>query len=241
MERLSIFFFSLFSLAVLAESTSAGSSTTTETSRSDGCDARNVIEKPHVDLLKSKGVKNDSECSLVNQSHVKGTIQIGEQSAAGLYLNKISDASTIPAVSFSNNYTKDVQYTKRIENREDDASPSYHKDRSDVDLSSHNIPLLDSSDLISARLSRQVEKSDMDYSNPSSVEDISVEPVVESENIGSSQESSDFKGDLGVAEDRYRFQYPYWYRGQFANQRYRAYDRREPYRNYLRYPVFPGK
>ncbi|CAL1676360.1 unnamed protein product [Lasius platythorax] len=216
MERLSIFFFSLFSLAVLAESTSAGSSTTTETSRSNGCDARNVIEKPHVDLLKSKGVKNDSECSLVNQSHVK-------------------------AVSFSNNYTKDVQYTKRIENREDDASPSYHKDRSHVDLSSHNISLLDSSDLISARLSRQVEKSDMDYSNPSSVEDISVEPVVESENIGSSQESSDLKGDLGVAEDRYRFQYPYWYRGQFANQRYRAYDRREPYRNYLRYPVFPGK
>lgn len=160
----------------------------------------------------------------------------------GLYLNKISDAFTIPAASFSNNYTKDAQYAKGTENRGDDASTSSHKDESDVDLSSHNVPLDSHPDLISARLTRQVEESDnTDYSNPSSVENISAESDVESENIGSSQESSDLEGDLGVAEDRYRFQYPYRYRRPFANQRYRANERREPYRNYLRYPVFPGK
>lgn len=228
MERFSIFF-SLCFLAILVGSTPTDSST--ETSRSNGYDARNVIEKPHAGILKSKSLKNDSECSLVNQSDIKSAAQLGEQSA--LYLNKISNASTIPTVSFLDNYTKDVQYIKQIENREDNTSPSNHKNRSDGDLSSHDIL----PGIILARLTRQVERNNMVSSNPSSVSAKSVE----SENIGSSQERSNFKSDLGVAEDRYRFQYPYWYRGQFANQRYRANDRREPYRNYLKYPVFPGK
>ncbi|XP_072753460.1 uncharacterized protein [Anoplolepis gracilipes] len=232
MEHLSIFFFSLCCF-VLAKSTPTDSSTTTEISKSNGCDARNVIEKPHADIL------NDAECSLVNQRSVKGTVQIREQS--GLYLNKISDASTIPTVSsFSDSYTKHVQYTKRIENREDDASPSNHKDRSNVDLSLHDIPL-DPSDVILARPTRQDEKSNIAYSNPSSIENTNIASDIENESIDSSQGSSDLEGDLGVAEDRYRFQYPYWYRRQFANPRYQAYNRREPYRNYLRYPVFPGK
>lgn len=244
MTRLSIFYFSLCSLAILAESTLAGSSTTTETSKSNECDARNVIEKPHADILKSKSVKNDSQGSLVNQSYVKSAIQIGERSAAGVYLNKISDASTTPTVNSSNNSTKVLQYTKCIENRENDASPSNHENRSDVDLLSHDI-LLNPFDVISphlTRLTRQDRKSDTDYSNPSSVKnnaELSID--IENENIGSSQKGSDLEGDLGVAEDRYRFQYPSWYRRQFANQRYRTNDRREPYRNYLRYPVFPGK
>lgn len=157
---------------------------------------------------------------------MKGAVQIGEQLAA-LYLNKMSNASTIPTVSLSDNYTKAVKYVKRIENREDDASPSNHKNRSD--------DILDLSNIILARLTRQAEKSNTGSSNPSSVENI------ESENIGSSQERSNLESDLGVAEDRYRFQYPYWNRRQFASQRYRANDRREPFRNYLKYPVFPGK
>ncbi|XP_029159958.1 uncharacterized protein LOC114931965 [Nylanderia fulva] len=183
MERLGIFFFGLFSLAILAESTIVGSSTTTEASTK-----RNVIEKPHADLPKPKDAKSDPECSLVKQSHGK-------------------------AVSLK-------EHTKRED---------------------HNAPL-GSRDLISPRLTRQAEESDEDgSSNPSSEENLSVESDSESENIGSSQETADPEGDLGVAEDRYRYQYPYWYRRQFANQRNRADDRREPYRNYLTYPVFPGK
>lgn len=235
MARLSIFCFSLCSLAILAESTPSGSSTTTEILRSHEYDARNVIEKPHADILK----RNDPQGSLVNQSHVKSAIQVGEQSATSLYLNKISDASTTPIVSSSDNSTKD---TKCIENRKNDASPSNHKDRSDVDLLSHDI-LLNPFDVISPRVTRQNKKSDMDYSNPSSIEN-NAELSIENENISSSQKGSDLESDLGVAEDRYRYQYPYRYRGQFANQRFanhRTNDRREPYRNYLRYPVFPGK
>lgn len=233
MARLSIFCFSLCSLAILTESIPSGSLTTTEILRSNEYDARNVIEKPHADILK----RNDPQGSLVNQRHLKSATQIGEQSAASLYLNNISGASTTPTVSSSDNSTKDVQYTKRIENRRNDASN--HKDRSDVDLLSHDI-LLNPFDVISPRRTRQNKKSDMDYSNPSSVEN-GAELSIENENIGSSQKSSDLESDLGVAEDRYRYHYPYWYRGQFANQRYRANDRSEPYRNYLRYPVFPGK
>lgn len=228
MERFSIFF-GLCSLAILVGSSPTDSST--ETTRSNGY----VIGKPHADILESKSVKNDSESSLVNQSDMKGAAQIGERSA--LHLNEIPNASTIPTVSFLDDCTKGARCIKRIENREDDASPSNHKNRSNGDLSSHDI----FPDIILARLTRQVERSNVDSSNPSSVENISAESVVESENIGSSQERSNFKSDLGVAEDRYRFQYPYWYRGQFANQRYRANDRREPYRSYLKYPVFPGK
>ncbi|XP_050463289.1 uncharacterized protein LOC126857679 [Cataglyphis hispanica] len=234
MTHLSIFCFSLCSLAILTESIPSGSLTTTEILRSNEYDARNVIEKPHADILK----RNDPQGSLVNQSHLKSAARIGEQSAASLYLNNKSDASTTPTVSSSDNSTKDVQYTKRIENRRNDASPSNHKDRSDVDLLSHDV-LLNPFDVISPRLTRQNKKSDMDYSNPSSIKN-SAELSIENENMGSSQKSSD-ESDLGVAEDRYRYQYPYWYRGQFANQRYRANNRREPYRNYLRYPVFPGK
>lgn len=227
MKRFSVFF-ALCSLAVLMGSASTGSSTTTETSRSNGCDTRNIIEKPQENILKSKSVKNNSECSLVSQSNMKGAAQIGEQPAA-LYLNKISNATTIPTVSLSDNYTKDV---KRIENREDDASPSNHKNRSN--------DILDLSNIILARLTRQAEKSNTGSSNPSSVENIA-ESDIESENIGSSRERSNLESDLNVAEDRYRFQYPYWNREQFANQRYRANDRREPFPNYLKYPVFPGK
>jgi len=92
-----------------------------------------------------------------------------------------------------------------------------------VDPSSHDI-LLDLG-LIPARLARRAARGDADY------------PLREDTpgDIDSSLRGS----DLGVAEDRYR--YPYWYQGQFENQRYRANDRRKHYRNYLRYPVFPGR
>lgn len=212
-------------------STSTESSTTTETLRSNECDTRDIIEEPHADILKSKSVKNDSDCSLVkNQSDMKDAVQVEEHSAA-LCLNKISNVSTIPTISSSDNYTKDVKYIKQIENQEDNASSSNHKNRSD--------DILDLPGIILARLTRQAEKSDS--SNPPSIENISAESDIKNKNIGSSQEKSNLEGDLGVAEDRYGFQNPYWYRGQFTNQRYRAYDRREPYRNYLKYPVFPGK
>ncbi|XP_012231916.1 uncharacterized protein [Linepithema humile] len=242
MERLSILFFNLCFFAVLVGSIYADSSATTETSKNGAYDIGDV-KIHHADLLKS--VENDSESSSMNENHVKDAAELGQHPAKGSsYPNKALDAFTTSVHSPSSSID-DMRHLGRIGNQEGDASRSDRKEESAVDLS-HNI-LLDPS-LIPARPARQAKKSDVDYTT-ASIEDIPGDAEshnnVESRSIDSSLRSSDLEGDLSVAEDRYQSpyqaQYPYWYRGQFPNQRYRTNDRREPYRNYLRYPVFPGK
>lgn len=233
MERISILSFNLCFFAVLVGSLHADSSATTETAK-DG--AYDVIR--HADLLKN--VENDSASSSVNEN-VKDAAQLEKYPAKGLsYLNKASNALTTSIVRSPNSSVDDTdRHSERIGDQEGDASRSDRKEESAVDLS-HDV-LLDPT-LIPARPVRQA-----DYT--ASIEDIPGDAKshcnVERRNIDSSLRSSDLESDLSVAEDRYqspyRSQYPYWYRGQFPNPRYRTNDRREPYRNYLRYPVFPGK
>lgn len=136
-----------------------------------------------------------------------------------------------------------LQRSKTIEGQESDTSRSNNEEPA-VDLLSQDI-LLDPG-LITARLSRQAENSDpADYSAASAlIEDNSndvSDDDTESGGIDLFQRNSDVEeGDLGAAEDRYRLPYPY--RDQFMHGRYRTqYDRREPNRSYLKYPVFPGR
>lgn len=239
MERFSIIFFSCCSLAILAESMPIGSSTTIETlwDNVHEIHVRNIENY----LLKPTNVQNNTEHLLLDENLMKNTTQVEEHVKNPLYLNKTSDTSIISTGDFSSSYINDTQHLKHNGSREDNAN---HKKEPSIDLSSHDI-LLDP-DLILVRLSRQTGKSNVDYSKLASVENISRN--VKSNNYDANRRivtlkwDSNPKDDLSVAEDRY--QPPYWnpyYRGQFPNQRYRTNDRREPYRNYWRYPVFPGK
>lgn len=236
MERFNIILFSLCSLIILAESTPAGSSATLWDNAHDVRD----IENHHANLLKPQSVQNNTKHSLIDENPMKNTTQVGEYAKDSSYLNKTSNSSTASTGDFSSSYIKNTQHSRQNGDRGDD---TYHKEEPSIDLSSHDI-LLDPS-LILARLSRQVGKSDTHYSNLTSIENISRDVESSNKNRNSiPRRNPNFKGDLGVAEDRYRPPYPYqypYYQGQFPNQRYRANDRREPYRNYLRYPVFPGK
>ncbi|XP_071572195.1 uncharacterized protein [Temnothorax nylanderi] len=238
MERFSVIFISLCSLAtILAESMPTGSSTTIETLWDNAHEVGNVENHP-ADLLKQKNVQNNTKHLLLDENLVKNTTQVGEHAKNPLYFNK---ASTTLTGDFSSSYIKDTQHLKHNGDREGD-----DKEEPSVGLSSYDI-LLDPS-LIPARLTRQARKGDADYSNLASSENVSgdVEPNNYDENrsVISSKRSANLESDLDVAEDRYQPPYPYrypYYRGQLPNQRYRANDRREPYRNYWRYPVFPGK
>lgn len=174
---------------------------------------------------------------------MKNTTQVEKYVKDPSYLNNTSNASATSTGDFSN-YSKDTQHSRHNGSLEGD---KYHKDEPSEGLPSHDI-LLDPG-LISARLSRRAEEGDTDYSNPASIENISNDVKSnnydESRSAAASKRSLNYKSDLGVAEDRYPPPYPYWnpyyYRGQYPNQGYRINDRREPYRNYWRYPVFPGK
>ncbi|XP_011704286.1 PREDICTED: uncharacterized protein LOC105459743 isoform X2 [Wasmannia auropunctata] len=202
MERFSIILYSLCSLAILAGSTPAGSST---------------IETLW-DSIHDVGEHAKNQSSLNNASNTSNTTSTG---------------------NFSSSFIKDTQHSRRNDDREDDA---YHKEGPSVGLSSHDI-LLDPDGLIPARLSRQAEKGDANYSTLASIDNISSHVKFNNDVVPPKRNPS-YEGDLRVAEDRYPPPYPYWnpyYRGSFPNQRYRANDRREPYRNYWRYPVFPGK
>lgn len=230
MERLSILFFNLCFFAVLVGSIYADSSATTETLKNDMGDV-----KTH-NLLKD--IENDPECSLMNESHMKDAAQLEQHNTVKnpSYLSEASNAFTTsvsPSSSINN-----TQHSDHIKDQK--GNQSDRKQESIVDLS-HDI-LLDPS---LTRSIREAEKSDVDYTT-ASVEDIPDDAKSHGNierSIDSSLHNSNLEGDLSVAEDRYQSQYPYWYRtqGQFPNERYRANDRREPYRNYLRYPVFPGK
>ncbi|KYN28858.1 hypothetical protein ALC57_01822 [Trachymyrmex cornetzi] len=146
---------------------------------------------------------------------------VGEHAKDSLYLNNASNAFTISTGDFSSSNIKNMQHN---EDKENDAD---RKEEPSEDLSSHDI-LLDPS-LLPARLSRQTEKGDVKSNNHD-----------DSRSILSSKWNLNYEGDLSVAEDRYPSAYPY-YRREFPNQRYRANDRREHYRNDWRHPVFSGK
>jgi len=233
MEHFSVIF-SLCSLTILAGSTPTGSSTTIETLWNNAHDVRES-KNHHINL--KQNTQNDTKYSLIDENPVKGDTQVGEHVADPLYLNNASNAFTTSTGDFSSRH-KDMQHSRYNENGEDDA---YHTEES-VDLSSHDI-LLDPS-LIPARLNRQAEKGDADYASIESISsDVKFSNHDESRSVVPSKQSLDYEDDLGVAEDRFPL-YPYWnpyYRGNFPNQRYRANDRREPYSNYWKYPVFPGK
>lgn len=239
MERFNAIVFILCFLVILAESTPAGSSATLWDNAHDIRD----IDNHHTNLLKPQSVQNNTKHLLIDENPVKNTTQVGEYAKDSSYLNKTSDSSTASTGDFSSSYIKDTLHSRHNGDREGDA---YHKEGPSVDLSSYDI-LLDPS-LILARLSRQAGKSDTHYSNLASIKNISrnIESSNHNENRNPipSKRNPNFEDDLGVAEDRYQPPYPYrypYYREQFPNQRYRTNDRREPYRNYLRYPVFPGK
>lgn len=235
MERFSVIFFSLCFLAIVAESTSIESSTTIETLWNNAHDGRNVED--HANLLKQKNIQNNTKHLLLDEN--LNITQVGEHAKNPLYLNKTSEVSTTSTGYFSSSDMKDTQHLKH--NQEDDAN---HKNGPSIGLLSHDIL---EPGLITARLSRQAEKSD---SNLASIEnhrisnDVTTNNYNENRRVVPSKSNTSLESDLGVAEDRYQSPYPYWnpyYRGQFPNQRYQANYRREPYRNYWRYPVFPGK
>lgn len=233
MERFSVVFFSLCSLAILAGLTPIESPTTIETLWDNAHDVRS---ESHANLLKQKNTQNNTE-HLLGENLMENTTHIGEHAKNPSYLNKTSEVSATSTDDFSSSYIKDMQHLRHNGDREDDAN---HKDGLSIGLSSHDI-LLDPG-LIPARLNRQAEK---DNSNLASIENISSDVITNNyKNKSVVPSNPNFESDLGVAEDRYQSPYPYWnpyYRGQLPNQRYRANCRREPYPNYWRYPVFPGK
>jgi len=166
--------------------------------------------------LKLKNVRSNPECSL-SERHTKGTgSEIGERIAEDP--KRSSEAAS---------------FIDCIEDSRGEDDPRLgHQRQTAMDTSSHDI-LLDPG-LIPARLVRRAARSDTDYlpREDTSGDAGDIDSLLQGSDSG--------QDDLQVAEDR-RPQYPYWYRGQSENQRYRANDRREHYRNYLRYPVFPGR
>lgn len=233
MERFNVILFSLCSLAILAGSTPIESSTTIGTSWDNAHDVRNIED--HANLPKQNNIQNNTTHLPLDEDLVKNAAQVGEYGRNPL--NKTSDVSTASTGYSSSSDMKDTQHLKH--NQEDD-----HKNRPPIGLL-HDI-LLDPA-LISARLNRQAEKDSSNLAsiaNHSISSDVTTKSYNENRSVVPSKSNTSLESDLGVAEDRYQSPYPYWnpyYRGQFPNQRYQASYRREPYRNYWRYPVFPGK
>ncbi|KYN42749.1 hypothetical protein ALC56_02551 [Trachymyrmex septentrionalis] len=229
MERLSIILFNFYSLAILAESMSTRSSTMIETSWDNVHDVRNT-KKSRKSV--KQNIQNNTKYPLI-KNPMKNSTQAGEHTKDSLYLNNASNAFTISTGDFSSSNIKDMQYN---ENKENDAD---RKEEPSEDLSSHDI-LLDPS-LLPARLSRQIEQGNADYSNLASISsDVKSNNHDDSKSVLSSKWNLNYGSDLSVAEDRYPSAYPY-YRREFSNQRYRANGRKEHYHNYWKYPVFSGK
>lgn len=180
---------------------------------------------------KLKNSKDNSKCP----PDEKDVTQIGERAGEGPSHSNKAAARNASTASLIDSPTC-IEDSKRFGDRKDDPFQSEHQREAIETVSSHDI-LLDPGLIPRARLARRAEKSDADYP---SQKDTSGN-AGDSEIIDLSQRGPDREDDLRVAEDRRRFQYPYWYRGQPANQRYRINDRRDRYRNYLRYPVFPGR
>lgn len=231
MERLSVIFLGLCSLAILAGPTPTESSTAVETLWNNARDVRNVEDRAN--LPRQKNVQNDTEHLLLDENLTKNVTVVGEHA-----IDPLKTTATSTGYSSSGDM-KDTQHLRHNGDQQDDAN---HKNGPPIGLLSHDI-LLDPG-LISVRLSRQAEKGN---SNLASIENHRISSDVTTDNKTRSvvPSKSTLESDLGVAEDRYQSPYPYWnpyYRGQFPNQRYQPSYRREPYRsNYWRYPVFPGK
>lgn len=227
MERLGILF-GLCTIAILTEITSAGLLATTEAARNDVHEA-NSTESNRTDLPKWRNTNNSTDCSRIDRT--KRGPEVGGKSAEDpSRSNKVSNASATTV----GDPVEDAQREKHVGCYEGNVARPDHQQNPPLELSSHDI-LLDPG-LISARLTRQAGRKG---ASGSSIEDNLDDAVRGSDD--SSRPDSALKDDLGVAEDRYPSMYPYWYQRQYSNQRYRANDRRDPHRNYLRYPVFPGR
>lgn len=178
----------------------------------------------------SKDAGNHPHCPRSHVGHAEATVQAERRhrrDSSGINEGSVEDARR----------SKDTGLGRRG----DAVSRSRHLKGSAEDLSSRDI--LPDPGVVSTRTARQAGSSIRDYEGPRpSVKSTSGDDVAARRNIGSPRRGSDSKDDIGVAEDRYsRPQYPYWQQRQYPNQRYRANDRRDPYRNYPRYPVFPGR
>lgn len=231
---------SVCSLALLTVQTYADSSATLDISANES-HARGMAdtENHRADLLKSKNTRNDTKCLWSNRT--KDAARRGEEHVKEPFrFDNLSAASAVSNVPSS--CDENTQRPKHGGDHEGHVPRANHQQGPAADLSSHDI-LLDPAGLMPARLARQVEKDGAKgRAKSASIEGTSAGEVGASGGIDSSPlRDSDREDDLGVAEDRYRPQYPYWYQRQFPNQRYQASDRRVPYRNYLRYPVFPGR
>ncbi|XP_011140435.1 uncharacterized protein LOC105183778 [Harpegnathos saltator] len=185
-----------------------------------------------VDPFKSGNTENDPDCRWMHVDHLKDVDPHTEKE-----------------------HTKDSHTSRFEEGSVEDARPSRHTgDRREGDVprpsylreTAVDLSLPDMSAVpgpISARTANQAEGRARDYGNPASSSIRNTpEDDVERRSIDSSRRrDANFEEDIELAEDRYRSQYPYWYQRQYPNQRYRVNDKRGPYRNYLRYPVFPGR
>lgn len=221
MERLGVLFSVLCSFAILTgPALSAPSASTTEISKVDA--ARRM------DPLEAKNTRNDPDCPWLHVGHAGGEVQVER---------KLTGEST----RSKEGSVQRARRSRRIgDPREDGVSRSGHREPA-VDLVSHDT--LSVSDQLSARTTRRTARSTRDYRNPasSSVSNTSGDGVDRRSIDSSPRSGSDLKDDIGTAEDRYPSPYPYWYQRQYADRRYWPNDRRGPYRNYSRYPVFPGR
>lgn len=178
--------------------------------------------RPSLEPSKPKNTENDPDCPWIHVAGVEDTVQAERE------LTRDSSRSKEESV-------QDARRSKHAGDPRGDGPPRSSRHRGPaVDLSSHDTTLPDSS-AISAR---QAKRSTWDYRDypAASGDDVARRSIDSSRRWG-----SDPKDDLGIAEYRYPPQYPYWYQRQNPNQRYRPNDRKDPYRNYLRYPVFPGR
>lgn len=223
MDRLDVLLSILCSFAILTGSVLAVPSASTTAIPRDSTERRANPSKPKITEI-------DPDCPRIHVSHAEDIVQAGREIA--------KDSS-----GFNEGPLEEARRSKDTRGRRENGLSrlSYRRERG-VDLSSHDI--LPDSGVISARTVRQAENSAKDYRGPAwlSVKNISGDDIatILRRSIGSSRRStSDPEDDIEVAEDRYRPQYPY--QRQYPNQRYQANDRRDPYRNYLRYPVFPGR
>lgn len=242
MERFSIVVSFCCTLAIFTVSEIAClPAATIEASKYDTFDLRDVENR----TVLSKKTRVERSIT-IDADHATDAKQNGNKTEAGdtSCFDKMSNGSSVTDRSGCvKENTKHEGNTSRIES-------SYDQTGSSVDLSSHDILL----DPIAIRAKRQAETNEADFSSNIALQNetsVSNDTETDDENINSSRWSSrTLENDLRVAEDRYP---PYWYQQQsrypspypshqrqYWNQRYRN-DRPEPYRNYPRYPVFPGK
>ncbi|XP_032682048.1 uncharacterized protein LOC116849222 [Odontomachus brunneus] len=191
---------------------------TTEIPRADAA-------RPSVESSKSKDTEKDPDCPWIHVARAEDAVQADKE------LSRNSSRSEEESA-------QDARRSKHTGDRRGDGFRLSYQRGPAVDLPSHDTTLPDSG-AISARQAKRSTGDYRDYPASSSV--TSGDDVARRSIDSSRQRGSGFKDDLGIAEYRFPPQNPYWYQRQYSNQRYRPNDRRDPYRNYLRYPVFPGR